>query len=350
MSKEKIYIISNESIYADSKNYFCDNLDMKSIPEGLSDFFDINIIARKSKFRRYHSINNTNIKVSNNFFIFLILIFQTLKNKNKSKYLIISLSPFTFLASLLLYFSKIRPLVYLRSDGYEEYKSIFGSVGKFIYHIMFSTIVKTSNLISCREHILKNNMGKIVSPSQLKDDWFKGLNQPNKDKVKLLYVGRLRVEKGIFSFLDISKDLQNNIQITIITNKKDHDKIKDRKNIYLLDTQTEKDLIKEYDKSNIFILPSFTEGHPQVLDEALSRLRPVIAFREIEHVKRDRTGVFVCNRNIEDLSKTIDYIMKNYEQIQLEMRKNKLPNKRTFLKQLKDLINLSSNQERWPSG
>ena len=44
MSKEKIYIISNESIYADSKNYFCDNLDMKSIPEGLSDFFDINII------------------------------------------------------------------------------------------------------------------------------------------------------------------------------------------------------------------------------------------------------------------------------------------------------------------
>ena len=61
---------------------------------------------------------------------------------------------------------------------------MFGSVGKFIYHIMFSTIVKTSNLISCREHILKNNMGKIVSPSQLKDDWFKGLNQPNKDKVK----------------------------------------------------------------------------------------------------------------------------------------------------------------------
>ena len=46
-----------------------------------------------------------------------------------------------------------------------------------------------------------------------------------------------------------------------------------------------------YDDHNVFILPSYTEGHPQVLDESLSRLRPVIIFPEISHVTRDREGV-----------------------------------------------------------
>ena len=68
---------------------------------------------------------------------------------------------------------------------------------------------------------------------------------------------------------------------------------------------------KIYDKNNIFILPSFTEGHPQVLDEALSRMRPVIVFEEIKHVKRDRQGVFVCKRDINDLDNTINYIFNN---------------------------------------
>ena len=78
-----------------------------------------------------------------------------------------------------------------------------------------------------------------------------------------------------------------------------------------IDTQSEESLIKTYDKNNIFILPSFTEGHPQVLDEALARLRPVIVFDEIEHVKRDREGVFICKRNIQELNSIIEYILKN---------------------------------------
>ena len=52
MGRDKVYIISNESIFEDATNSFCDNLDMKSIPEGLSKYFDVNIIARKSKLKR----------------------------------------------------------------------------------------------------------------------------------------------------------------------------------------------------------------------------------------------------------------------------------------------------------
>ena len=57
MSK-KICIISNESISAKSNNYYCENLDLKSIPEGLSKIFEVTLVARKSKLNRNHIIKN----------------------------------------------------------------------------------------------------------------------------------------------------------------------------------------------------------------------------------------------------------------------------------------------------
>ena len=46
---EKLFIISNESIFENNGSFFCDNLDMKSTPESLSQKYEISIIARKSK-------------------------------------------------------------------------------------------------------------------------------------------------------------------------------------------------------------------------------------------------------------------------------------------------------------
>ena len=48
--KSKIFIITNESIYInENKDYFCDNIDLKSIPENLNKFSEVNIIGRNSK-------------------------------------------------------------------------------------------------------------------------------------------------------------------------------------------------------------------------------------------------------------------------------------------------------------
>ena len=113
----------------------------------------------------------------------------------------------------------------------------------------------------------------------------------------------------------------------------------ENENIKIIYFKNENDsIINIYDLHNIFILPSFTEGHPQVLDEALSRLRPVIIFPEISHVKRDREGVFISERNVKSLSKNIEYIMINYKNIQNKMMKNKLPTKKNFLKEVADII------------
>ena len=53
---QKLYIISNERIFIDKESFFCDNIDLKSTSEGLSKNFEVNLIAKKSKKKRFHKI------------------------------------------------------------------------------------------------------------------------------------------------------------------------------------------------------------------------------------------------------------------------------------------------------
>ena len=63
MHKKKIFIISNESISENSNSFFCDNLDMKSIPEGLNETLEVNLLARTSNIYRKYKINNVKIDI-----------------------------------------------------------------------------------------------------------------------------------------------------------------------------------------------------------------------------------------------------------------------------------------------
>ena len=76
--------------------------------------------------------------------------------------------------------------------------------------------------------------------------------------------------------------------------------------------------------------------------ESLARFRPVIIFKEIDHVLGNKKGVFVANRDEKSLFEKIKYIESNYENIQREMKENKLPLKENFLKQMEKSI-LNSN-------
>tara|TARA_B100000427_G_C15430536_1_gene560614 strand:+ start:50 stop:1072 length:1023 start_codon:yes stop_codon:yes gene_type:complete len=338
---KKLFIISNESIFHYQGNFFCDNIDMKSTPEGLNDKFEVNIIGRESNKIRSHQINLKNINIYGNIVSFLFGVFKTIKNKD-TKYLIVSISPFTTFACILLALLKKKPSVYLRSDGYREYRSILGFLGPFIYHIMFFTISRTSNLISCRDYILRGKKGSVVEPSQITKKWFLNQKIPQLNKIRLLYVGRIRVEKGIFSLLKILKKSKEDVTLSIVGAEKISNKNINQENVNVYEIESNEDnLIRFYDDHNIFILPSFTEGHPMTLIEALARLRPVIIFKEIDHVVGKKEGVFVSDRNEKSLFQTIKYIENNYENIQRKMKLNQLPTKDSFLKKIKELISNS---------
>ena len=328
--KKKLFIISNESISLEDGKFYCDNIDLKSTPEGLNKKFEVNLYARKSRKKRSHEIKIKKIKVFNNLFSYIASIIKISKEV-EAKYLIISISPYTFVISLLLKLSGKKPIVYLRSDGYGEYKSILGKVGPIIYHFMFTIVSSISNLISCREYILKGKKGKIVYPSQLDSIWLRKPKNLQIKNFKLLYVGRIRVEKGIYFLANLIKN-KRDIFLSIIGAEKGSTYNFNQSNIKIFPNQNNKSkLIKYYDDHNIFILPSFTEGHPMVLLEALARRRPVIIFDEIKHVIGDKKGIFVAKRNFINFFGILNNIKKNYKRIQKDMKKNKLPTNKEFL-------------------
>jgi len=339
---KKLFIVSNETISNYEGSFFCDNIDLKSTPEGLNSKFKINIIGRLSKKIRSHKINIKNIKTYSNIFSYIFGILSSAREQD-AKYLILSISPFTFIACILIKLFKKKPIVYLRSDGYGEYKAILGFFGPIMYHLMFFIVSKISLLISCREYILRNMLGEIVAPSQITSQWLINHKEFEINKPKLLYVGRIRKEKGIYSLLQLIKENKEDFTLSIVGAEKNSltQIVQDSVNVYEVENN-EQNLIKFYDEHNIFILPSYTEGHPMVLLEALARLRPVIIFKDIEHVVGDKKGIFIADRSYSSLLEKISYIKKNYKNIQQEMKKNKLPTKEEFLLKFSAIISNSS--------
>jgi len=336
MSINNLAIVENEKIFQEKNKFYCDNIDAKSIPEGINNFRKIYLIARKSKVKRVQQINLSQVKIGSNIFLFLNLILKTFSEKNIN-YLLISINPYTFLSALILLLFKKKVFIYLRSSGYEEYKAKYGLFGKLIYHIMYLLVTPWSNLIVCHERLTKKKDYHLVFPSQLGNKWFENLKQVSLDKVRLLYVGRMRVEKGIFDFLKMFNKLSMNAELSIVSDVKNLKNM--NKKINLLGFgYDEKSLIEIYDSHNIMVLPSYTEGHPQVVLESLSRKRPVIVFDDIKHIIGTKKGIFISKRNIISLNETIEFIMKNYTKIQENMKENKLPTKEEFILQMNSIL------------
>jgi len=330
--KKKLFIFTNESIFLQDEKFFCDNIDLKSSPEGLNKKFEVNLFGRKSSKKRAHEIKLKKLKIFSNIFSYLSEVIRSTKIEN-TKFLVISISPYTFFICLFLRFYGKTPIVYLRSDGYGEYKAILGNIGKLVYHLMFTVTSLISNLISCRNYILRGKKGKVVYPSQLDSVWLRKPKNQDLKNFKLLYVGRIRVEKGVFSLASLIKN-KRDISLTIVGAEKNTSYKINQSNINIQLTQSNKArLIKYYDDHDIFVLPSFTEGHPMVLLEALARRRPVIVFEEIEHVIGDKKGIFVAKRNFLNFFGTLNHIKKNYKKIQKDMMKNKLPTNKEFIEE-----------------
>ena len=333
--KKKIVIINKEKIFKKDNNFFCDNVDIKTIPEGLGKNFDVSVIAAKSNIERSHKINLQNIKLTSNVFNFLISIFKTFKYKETS-YLIISITPYSFFAYLLLFFFRKKIFIYIRSNGYEEYKAILGFLGPLIYFIMYKTVTFKSKIISCQKRLVKKEHD-LVFPSELDNNWMKDDTKPPMDKPRLLYVGRIKIEKGIFSLLKILDKINKDLTLSILGKDENHE-INNKKVNVIGFEQNITSLIDTYDNHNIIILPSYTEAHPKVVDESLSRARPVIIFEEINHIIQNRHGVFVSRREAKSLNETIEFIMNNYSSIQEKIKKNQLPTKKKFISEINRIL------------
>lgn len=338
--KKKFYLIVNEKIYEKNSNFFCENKDIQTIANYLSIKYNLIVLSRHSPISKPFILNKSchiiSFKFNNLTKIAQLIIASFFKKKT---FLIISITPFNFLFFLLFILSKSKFFLFLRSSGHEEYKVILGPFYIWIYELMFRSITKFSVVISCHRRLYKNKHF-VLNPSELTNKWMlnKKKNLFKKNIINILYVGRFKIEKGIYSLLELFIKLSNNIQLTIVGSgdpiKINHPRVK-----ILNFINKETNLIKIYDESNILILPSYTESYSKVIDESLSRFRPVILFDDIKYIIGNRLGVFSIKRNYRDLQKKIDYIVNNNAKIHKIISKNKLPTRNQFLKSLIKILN-----------
>ena len=174
---KELYIIANERIYGDGKKYFCENKDIQSTINYLSYKYYLIIISRYSSFVKPFKLSRV-LKIFNfrliKIFNFLIFLFSY---SRKKKILIISITPFNFIIFFLFkFFFDCKFFLYLRSNGYEEYKSILGEKYIWIYDFMFKYITKYCEVISCHKR-LYNKKCHILYPSELNLNWKKRIKR-----------------------------------------------------------------------------------------------------------------------------------------------------------------------------
>ena len=135
---------------------------------------------------------------------------------------------------------------------------------------MFNIVSKIGIFISCRKYILKNKSGHVIYPSEINAKWLSNTKQLAFDNINLLYVGRLKVEKGIFSLLKMIKNNEK-INLKILGASKENIKKIQQNYVEVFEIENnENNIIKFYDNSNIFIFTFFYRGTPDGLTRVAS--------------------------------------------------------------------------------
>jgi hypothetical protein len=72
--KKKLFIFSNESVSSKDGKFYCDNIDLKSTPEGLNKKFEVNLFARQSKKKEYMKLKLRKFQYSTVYYLILRLL------------------------------------------------------------------------------------------------------------------------------------------------------------------------------------------------------------------------------------------------------------------------------------
>lgn len=145
-----------------------------------------------------------------------------------------------------------------------------------------------------------------------------------KKEIRLLYVGRIVFDKGLFELVDAVNDLVvcgYKITLTIVGSGSDQKKLIDQVEFYGIGDHVKflgmisekKDLKQIYMQNDIFVLPTYHEGFPRVLYEAMLMRMPIITtfvgtisylmrnnYNCLEIFPRDANGI------VESIKKLID--------------------------------------------
>ncbi len=159
-----------------------------------------------------------------------------------------------------------------------------------------------------------------VIPNGIQNTFFIEAKHQLEKAKKLLFVGRLSIQKNIPLLIEALSLIHEPIQMDIVGTGEEENHIKNLinhyklKNVYLHGKKTGDSLLSFYKNADVFILPSKQEGFPVALLEAMSAGLPIIA------TSNDGTEALIHNNGVivkpptpQNFANTILKIIQNKE-------------------------------------
>lgn len=169
---------------------------------------------------------------------------------------------------------------------------------KYLIKLLIKLFVPASSyFLFLNKHDKKfyNNLGKvshtnniIVNGSGVDKKEFQYKNPIRKDKIEIIFTGRILKDKGVINLIEAVNQLDSRLKSKIIL--KLYGSIDDQNPAHIKQNELEKilkpgfiewfgfstEIIKILEKSDIYCLPSFREGIPKSIIEAMAIGRPII--------------------------------------------------------------------------
>jgi len=195
----------------------------------------------------------------------------------------------------------------------------------FLSKVYRDTLIGRYTPQSIREEIYKKTS---IIPNGIDNFWLKNIGTmkkaPDKNNVRLLYVGAINKNKNILTTIKAIKLLQLKgyiVNYTLVGNIQDkniYDKIKSHEFIRYIPYKPKEELVRIYRENDIFVMPSITETFGLVYPEAMSQGLPVIYTRGQGFDGQFEDGIVGYSVNCFDakeIADKIENIINNYNMI-----------------------------------
>ena len=226
-------------------------------------------------------------------------------------------------------FAKIffkKPFVVNYGYDYEQVAKLEGkNVLAFLYAIITFIVVKFADAVIITSPSLKNKIGKYspkkieLIPNSVDTKLFSPKNKKRKKIKRIIFVGRLEKQKNLLSLIEAVSALDYKLKLIFIGDGSQKSKLlkfasRKKVDLEIIKPVPHDKLPAFLNSCDIFVLPSFIEGHPKVLLEAMSTGLPCIG-SSVEGIKEiishNKNGILTSTTS-EGIKKSIKYLINNH--------------------------------------
>jgi glycosyltransferase involved in cell wall biosynthesis len=146
---------------------------------------------------------------------------------------------------------------------------------------------------------------------------------PSSDEFRVLFVGRLIREKGVFDLVEAMALVQERAECMLVVVGEGAEERALRDKLERLDLEGHvtmtgylvgSDLTREYARSTMLVLPSWSEGFPTVLTEAMDAGLPIVTTRirgAVDHLVDGEHALFIEPRDVKGLAAAIVSLLED---------------------------------------